>query len=94
MATVAIRLLRATVPADSPWHNPLTWPLWRQLLPHVLTATEAHHTLDPTGNDIGWLLNHAGTYVLTRGEPASAPPLLERALRQRRTVLGETTPTP
>ncbi|MGH4000317.1 MAG: hypothetical protein ACRDTJ_22980, partial [Pseudonocardiaceae bacterium] len=31
MATVAIRLLRATVPAD-PWNNPPTWPLWRQLL--------------------------------------------------------------
>ncbi len=92
MATVAIRLLRATVPADSPWDNPPTWPLWRELLPHVLAATEARHTLDPTGDDVAWLLHHAGTYVLTRGEPASAWPLLERVLSLRRTVLGEDHP--
>jgi Domain of unknown function (DUF4062)/NB-ARC domain len=49
MAAVAIRLLRATVPADDPWDNPPTWPLWRQLLPHVLAATDARHILDPTG---------------------------------------------
>ncbi|MBV9010644.1 MAG: tetratricopeptide repeat protein [Pseudonocardiales bacterium] len=92
MATVAIRLLRATVPADDPWDNPPTWSLWRELLPHVLAATDARHTLDPTGDDVGWLLDQAGTYVLTRGEPASAQPLLERALRLRRSVLGEDHP--
>ncbi len=92
MAAVAIRLLRATVPAASPWDNPPTWPLWRQLLPHVLAATDVCHTLDPTGDDVGWLLHHAGTYVLTRGEPASAQPLLERALSLRRSVLGEDHP--
>jgi Tetratricopeptide repeat len=91
MAAVAIRLLRATVPAD-PWLNPPTWPLWRELLPHVLAATEARHTLDPTGDDVGWLLDCAGSYVLTRGEPASARPLLERALSLCRSVLGEDHP--
>ncbi|HSZ29903.1 MAG TPA: FxSxx-COOH system tetratricopeptide repeat protein, partial [Pseudonocardiaceae bacterium] len=92
MATVAIRLLRATVPADSPWDNPPTWPLWQELLPHVLATTDARHTLDSTGDDVGWLLGHAGTYVLTRGEPASARPLSERALSLRRSVLGEDHP--
>ncbi len=92
MPTVAIRLLRATVPADDPWDNPPTWPLWRQLLPHVLAATDARHTLDPTGDDVAWLLHHAGAYVLTRGEPASARPLYERALSLRRSVLGEDHP--
>ncbi|MEO7194299.1 MAG: FxSxx-COOH system tetratricopeptide repeat protein [Pseudonocardiaceae bacterium] len=91
MATVAIRLLRAAVPAD-PWHNPPTWPLWRELLPHVLAATNAHHTPDPTGDDVAWLLDHAGSYVLTRGEPASAQLLYERALCLRRSVLGEDHP--
>jgi tetratricopeptide (TPR) repeat protein len=91
MVTVAIRLLRAAVPAD-PWDNPPTWPLWRQLLPHVLAATDAHHTLDATGDDVAWLLDHAGSYVLTRGEPASARPLYERALSLRRSVLGEDHP--
>jgi Tetratricopeptide repeat len=92
MATVAIRLLRATVPADDPWNNPPTWPLWRQLLPHVLAATDARHTLDPTGDDVAWLLDHAGGYVLTRGEPASAQQLHERSLSLRRSVLGEDHP--
>ncbi|MGH3868866.1 MAG: FxSxx-COOH system tetratricopeptide repeat protein, partial [Pseudonocardiaceae bacterium] len=92
MATVAIRLLRATVPADSPWDNPPTWSLWRELLPHVLADTDARHTPDPTGDDVAWLLHHAGTYVLTRGEPASARPLFERALSLRRSVLGEDHP--
>jgi Domain of unknown function (DUF4062)/Tetratricopeptide repeat/NB-ARC domain len=90
MATVAIRLLRAAVPAD-PWDNPPTWPLWRELLPHVLAATDAR-TLDATGDDVGWLLDHAGSYVLTRGEPASARPLYERALSLRRSMLGEDHP--
>ncbi len=92
MPTVAIRLLRATVPADDPYDNPPTWPLWRELLPHVLAATDAHHTPDPTRDDIAWLLHHAGSYLLTRGEPAAAQPLLERALRLRRSVLGEDHP--
>ena len=92
MATIAIRLLRAAVSADEPWDNPPTWPLWRELLPHVLAATDDRHDLDPIGDDVAWLLDHAGTYVLTRGEPASAQPLLERALRVRRSVLGEDHP--
>lgn len=91
MAIVAIRLLRAVVPAD-PWDNPPTWPLWRELLPHVLAATDARHTPDPTGDDVAWLLDHAGTYVLTHGEPVSARPLFERALSLRRSLLGEDHP--
>ncbi len=92
MPTVAIRLLRGAVPSEDPWDNLPIWPLWRELLPHVLAATDARHILDPTGDDIAWLLNYAGTYVLTRGEPASARPLLERALRLRRSMLGEDHP--
>ena len=92
MATIAIRLLRAAVPADDPWFNPPTWSLWRELLPHVLAATDARHSLGPTGDDVAWLLDHAGSYVLTRGEPASARPLHERALRSRRSVLSEDHP--
>ncbi|MGH3900247.1 MAG: FxSxx-COOH system tetratricopeptide repeat protein [Pseudonocardiaceae bacterium] len=92
MATIAIQLLRTAVPAADPWDNTPTWPLWQQLLPHVLVATDARHTLDPSGDDVGWLLHHAGTYVLARGEPASARPLLERALSLRRSVLGEDHP--
>jgi hypothetical protein len=35
-----VRLLHAAVPAEDPRDNPATWPAWRQLLPHVLTATD------------------------------------------------------
>jgi Tetratricopeptide repeat len=63
-----------------------------ELLPHVLAATDVRHTLDPTGEDVAWLLHHAGTYVLTRREPAPAQPLHEQALNLRRSVLGENHP--
>jgi uncharacterized protein DUF4062/NB-ARC domain-containing protein len=33
-----VRLLGAAAPVN-PWNNPATWPAWRSLLPHVLTAT-------------------------------------------------------
>ena len=42
--TALVRLLRAAVPED-PWDNPPAWPVWRQLLPHVLVATDPHRTL-------------------------------------------------
>ena len=38
-AAIVIRLLRTAVPAK-PWDNPPTWSDWRQLLPHVLAATD------------------------------------------------------
>ncbi len=86
----AIRLLRTAVP-DDPWGNPPTWPTWRQLLPHVLAATDTSHALDP-GDDVAWLLDRAGLYLVTRGEPAPARSLIERALNLRRLTLGDDHP--
>ncbi|HEX2291573.1 MAG TPA: FxSxx-COOH system tetratricopeptide repeat protein, partial [Pseudonocardiaceae bacterium] len=40
LPTLAVQLLRAAVPADEPSDNPPAWPAWRQLLPHVLVATD------------------------------------------------------
>jgi tetratricopeptide (TPR) repeat protein len=91
MAVAAVRLLRAAVPPD-PWNNLGTWPEWRRLLPHVLTATDASHVLDHAGDDVAWLLNVAALYLQTRGEPAASLPLFERALELRRRVLGEEHP--
>ncbi len=91
MAVAAVRLLRAAVPPD-PWNNPGTWPQWRRLLPHVLTATDASRARDHTGDDVAWLLDKASTYLLTRGEPAESLPHFERALELRRGVLGEDHP--
>ena len=91
IATLAIRLLCAAVPA-SPWDNPATWPVWRQLLPHVLAVTGTFLSSDPAEEDVARLLDCAGMYLLARGEPASARPLLERALGLRHQRLGEDHP--
>ncbi|MGH3869734.1 MAG: FxSxx-COOH system tetratricopeptide repeat protein [Pseudonocardiaceae bacterium] len=91
LPTLVVRLLRAAVPAD-PWDNPQTWPTWRQLLPHVLVATAFHRTFDTAEQDVAWLLNRAGSYLHTRGEPGSARPLRERALNLHRASLGDDHP--
>jgi hypothetical protein len=91
LATLAVRLLRAAAP-DDPWDNPPTWPAWRQLLPHVLVATDPHRNLDQVGQDVAWLLDRAAEYLQTRGEPASARPLHERAWELRRSRLGDDHP--
>ncbi len=91
MPTVAVRLLAAAVPGD-PWDNPSTWPAWRQLLPHVLAATDAGRRLVGTEDDIAWLLDRAGLYLQARGEPDLAKPLHERAVYLARSVLGNDHP--
>ncbi|MGH3771427.1 MAG: FxSxx-COOH system tetratricopeptide repeat protein, partial [Pseudonocardiaceae bacterium] len=85
---LAVRLLRAAVPVDTPWNNPPVWPAWRQFLPHVLIATDAHRVLTGVEQDVAWLLHHAGLYLHTRGEPAPARPLFHRAWDLRRSRLG------
>jgi hypothetical protein len=93
---LAVGLLRAAVPADDPWDNPLGWPAgwpaWRQLLPHVLVATNPHRTLTGAEQDVAWLLDRAGLYLQSRGEPALAQPLFERAWDLRRSQLGDDHP--
>ncbi|MGH4010613.1 MAG: FxSxx-COOH system tetratricopeptide repeat protein, partial [Pseudonocardiaceae bacterium] len=91
LPTLVVRLLRATVPAD-PWENPPTWPTWRQLLPHILVATDPHRTLDTVEQDVAWLLNRAAEYLHTRGEPGTARPLFERAWHLRHSKLGDNHP--
>ncbi len=91
LPTCTIRLLRAAVP-DDPWDNPAAWPSWRQLLPHVLVATDHGRPLDGTEQDVAWLLDRAGSYLHTWGEPAPAQPLRERAMDLRRSGLGDDHP--
>jgi tetratricopeptide (TPR) repeat protein len=87
MTTIARHLLRDVAPAE-PWQNPATWPAWRRLLPHVLAATDPARDVAADSVDIAWLLNRAGTYLHTRGEPRSARPLFERAYQLCQDVLG------
>jgi tetratricopeptide (TPR) repeat protein len=91
LSTLAVRLLRAAVPAeDDRWDNP---PAWRQLLPHILITTDPHRTLTGVEEDVAWLLDRAGWYlVLNRGDALRARPLLERALELHRSRLGDDYP--
>ncbi len=91
LATHVVRLLRAAVP-DDPWDNPAAWPIWRQLLPHVLVAADPHRALTGVEQDVAWLLDRAATYLLTRGEPTPARPLSEHARDLRRSLLGDNHP--
>jgi hypothetical protein len=70
MPLVARQLLQAAAP-DDPGNEPESWPVWRQLLPHVLAVTDCDP--DPSDPDVlPWLLHHAATYLHARGEPEPA----------------------
>jgi DNA-binding SARP family transcriptional activator len=92
LPTLAVRLLRAAVPADDPRDNPHDWQLWRQFLPHVLIATDPHRILTGAEEDVAWLLQRAAEYLQARGEPGPAGPLFERARDLRRSTLGDDHP--
>jgi Tetratricopeptide repeat/Domain of unknown function (DUF4062)/NB-ARC domain len=92
LPALVVRLLRVAIPADDPRDNPPAWPVWRQLLPHVLVATDAHRTLIAAEQDVTWLLDRAGLYLQSRGEPTLARPLFERAWDLRRARLGDDHP--
>ena len=88
LATLAVRLLRAAAPED-PWNNPPAWPAWRQLLPHVLVATDPHRTPARAEQDVAWLLDRAATYLQNWAQMSLARQLFERALDLRRSQLGD-----
>jgi transcriptional regulator with XRE-family HTH domain len=91
LPTLAVRLLRATVP-DNPGDNPPVWPAWRQLLPHVLVVTDPHRTQTGVEEDVVWLLERAAEYLQARGEFALARLLFTRAWDLRRFLLGDEHP--
>jgi Tetratricopeptide repeat len=62
--------------------------LWRQLLPHMLAATDPTRHLDDVTLEVGWLLNHAASYLQARGEPRVARALFEDAYDLYRRRLG------
>jgi Phage integrase family len=69
--TLVVQLLRNAVPDGNPWNNPPVWAAWRQLLPHILVATDPHRTLPELEERVAWLLDRTGWYLLIRGEPKS-----------------------
>jgi tetratricopeptide (TPR) repeat protein len=88
MSIIAVQLLRSAVP-DDPWNDSSSWPIWRQLLPHVVVAIDDNRIRDRAADTVIWLLDRAALYLQSRGEAASAQPLAERALGLQRSRLGD-----
>ena len=89
-AARVVRLLRAVAPADPA--DPAGWPLWRQLLPHVLTVTDPARLLDDVTAEVAWLLGHGAGFLLARGEPSSALALSKDSYDLYRHRLGRDHP--
>jgi len=85
-----VRLLRAAVPTDP--REPASWPAWRELMPHVLAATDPGRPLDDVAVEVGWLLHQAAVFLRARGEQESARALLEDAHDLYRRKLGRDHP--
>ncbi len=92
LPTVAVRLLRAAAPDDDPLDNPPAWPAWRQLLPHVLVATDPHRNLTGVEGEVAWLVERAAEYLQARGEFPPARLLFERARDLHRSLRGDDHP--
>jgi Tetratricopeptide repeat/Domain of unknown function (DUF4062)/NB-ARC domain len=90
-AAIVVGLLDETAPTDV-HTNTAGWPLWGQLLPHVLTAAGHDAALDAVPAEATRLLDSAATYLLTRGELQAALPVHERAYDARREIFGEDHP--
>jgi tetratricopeptide (TPR) repeat protein len=90
-ATTVVRLLDRATPGRVR-SDPSGWPLWRRLLPHVLGAATADAALDAVPAEATRLLDHAATFLLTRGEPKAALAPYERAYETRRETLGDDHP--
>jgi tetratricopeptide (TPR) repeat protein len=93
--TTILALLRTDLPDDL--DLPASWPRWRQLLPHVLAATDHPGATAPAvAAHTAWLLDHAGSYIhmffssvpSVSGDFHPAIRLLERALRIRENFRG------
>ena len=72
--------------------DPGGWPLWTQMLPHILAAAGRDEALDVVPAEATRLLDRAGIYLLARGEPKPAFAAYERAYDVRRRNLGDDHP--
>ena len=76
-------ILAAANPGDPP--NPVTWPRWAQLMPHLLAAD-----LAVTGNrDLRWMACNACWYLLARGDTRTAHDLAADLRQYWRDRLGD-----
>ena len=76
-------ILAAADPGDPT--NPISWPRWAQLMPHLLTAD-----LAATGSrDLRWMACNACWYLLARGDTRTAHDLAADLRRHWRDRLGD-----
>jgi tetratricopeptide (TPR) repeat protein len=68
--------------------SPENWPVWQAVLPHVLAAAAHPSPAASTSRYASGLLDRAGTFLQTTGQPAAALPLFERALRLAEETYG------
>lgn len=85
-AEAAVILLYESFPKRS-WEA-ATWERCGRLLPHVLAATGHAERLGVAGEQAGWLLFRASSYLRGRGLYRQARPLAERALVLTEAALG------
>jgi tetratricopeptide (TPR) repeat protein len=90
-AATVVRLLEQTAPANVRT-DPGGWPLWRQLLPHVLAVADHDAALDAAPAEATRLLDRAATYLFIRGELQAAMAAYKRALEVRRDKFGDDHP--
>ncbi|MGH3289265.1 MAG: tetratricopeptide repeat protein, partial [Streptosporangiaceae bacterium] len=69
------------------WRDPAGWPGWRMLLPHI-DALASHAPPDTDTEDTAYLLNEAGLFLDSQGQPGRAAGYLQRALAGDVRVLG------
>jgi tetratricopeptide (TPR) repeat protein len=89
-AETAVGLLYESFPDES-WEVP-TWPTCQRLLPHLLAVADHAERLGVAGEQAGWLLDRASTYLRERGQYRQARPIAERALRATEAALGQADP--
>ncbi|MEV6638379.1 FxSxx-COOH system tetratricopeptide repeat protein, partial [Actinoplanes sp. NPDC051470] len=84
--STAVNVVRGVFPADS-WEA-ARWSECERLLPHLLAACEHAERSRVHGEQAGWLLARASTYLRERGQYTQAEPLARRALAVTTTTLG------
>jgi tetratricopeptide (TPR) repeat protein len=89
-AEVAVGLLRASFPNES-WEV-ATWPSCQRLLPHVLAVAAHAERLGLAGEQVGWLLDRASTYLRERGQYRQARPVAEQAVAVTEAAFGPASP--
>jgi tetratricopeptide (TPR) repeat protein len=89
-ATAALRLIRASFPADS--NEVVNWPECERLLPHALASIDYAQRMQVKPEDSSLLLNQAAHYLWSRGQYQQALALLKRLLIADRRLLGDDHP--